>query len=473
MFTIVIAPLSTPATITAAAWNAIRSTERLFLQTDRHPSAQMIVSEGLSYTTMDDLYESAADYDALNGAIAARLADVGDCVYAVTGHIRDTQLPAILHAVHARGGEVLTLPGIPLSRAAFPTLPEGSVYPASLLPDELNPDLPLYIEEIDSRIHAGAVKLHLFEYYPDNWEILLANMDSSGRCTSKPVLLYELDQQVAYSATTVAFVAPVPFEKRERFGYTDLCAVIRRLRAPGGCPWDRTQTHSSLKMPLLEECYELLDAIDEENDAHLTEELGDVLMQVVFHTTIAEEQARFNSRDVTTDLVQKLIFRHPHVFSNVSVHSADEVLVNWDKLKKIEKSQKTQTDVLMSVPRNLPALVRSKKVQKKAADVGFDWPSAENALPKIQEELNELATAMTDNSNISEEMGDLLFSVVNVARLLHLDPEFLLLEATDKFTARFASMEKLAAKRGYSLDQLSFDECNALWDSVKTSRNGA
>jgi tetrapyrrole methylase family protein/MazG family protein len=246
--------------------------------------------------------------------------------------------------------------------------------------------------------------------------------------------------------------------------------IVRRLRAPNGCPWDREQTHESLKNALLEESYELIDAIDEQDDSHICEEMGDVLLQFALHAAIAEEQSAFTHRDACTELVEKLIYRHPHVFGDIRVSGSDEVLKNWDALKMSQRKQTTQTEVLKSVPKSFPALLRSRKVQKKAADIGFDWESAQQAFYKIAEETAELAEAMEQGSHIEEEMGDLLFAVVNVARLLKLEPEFLLMQATDKFIHRFEIMENLAKSRGNELKDLSFSEQDKQWDEAKKCR---
>lgn len=199
----------------------------------------------------------------------------------------------------------------------------------------------------------------------------------------------------------------------------------------------------------------------------MVEELGDVLMQVAFHAVIASEQGRFTDRDIVTELVQKLIYRHPHVFGSVQADSSAQVLRNWDALKKVEKHQETETDVLKSVPKNFPALLRSRKVQKRAAGIGFDWDSAETAFFKIGEEMEELHAAMNGNGNVEEELGDLLFSVVNVARLLHLEPEFVLAAATDKFIDRFSRMEALAAADGKKLEDLPLSEQDRFWKLAK------
>lgn len=472
MADITILPLCAPDLMGARALSLLQSADRLFLQTEKHPFAKAVTALGRPFKSMDALYEEAGDFDALSLAIAKSLVEAAPCVYAVTGHIGGTQIPVIETAAAEAGLSVEALPGIPLYAAAFPGKAIDGVCAATALWERIDPGMSLAVEEIDSAIAAGHVKLRLMEYFPDDWAILLADADEDGVFKAQSIALYELDRQKRYSATCCAFIPAAPPEALSRSGYEQLMAVMRKLRAPDGCPWDREQTHESLKQPLLEECYELLDAIDERDDTHLCEELGDVLLQVVFHCVIAEEQGRFTERDVTTALVNKLIFRHPHIFGAAQADTAEKVLVNWEKLKKIEKGQSTQTDALMSVPRGLPALTRSRKVQKKAADVGFDWDSAAAAFSKIAEETAELKSAMDADQHVEEEMGDLLFAVVNVARLLKLDPEFLLLAATDKFIRRFAAMEELAMREGRTLEDMTMMEMDACWERVKMTENG-
>lgn len=468
-----IAPLSASNAQTVEAWSRITDARRLFLQTERHPFAAAVREARPDFTSMDDLYESAGDFDALHRAMAERLlAAGGDCVYAATGET-DALLAALLPLAERAGAEVEVLPGVPLYVAAFPDAHADMAFAAAALPDRLDPSKSIAVTEIDTALRAGEVKLALSEYYPDDWIVRLAGLDQSGAYAARQLPLCALDRQKHYDAATALFVPAVPFDALTRYGVEELSAVIDRLRGPGGCPWDREQTHESMKGALLEECYEVLDAIDQKDDAALCEELGDVMLQVVFHAAIAESQGRFTVRDVATGIVQKLIYRHPHVFGSVKADTAEQVLVNWDRLKKAEKHQQTQTDAMKSVPRGFPALMRSRKVQKKAADVGFDWDSAEAAFPKISEEAEELRAAMGSGEGIAEEMGDLLFAVVNVARLLHLEPEFLLQEATDKFIGRFSAMEALALSRGTKLENLSFSEQDELWSLIKNTENRA
>jgi len=467
---LMIVPLCAPAALTAQGRDVIENAKTLFLQTKRHPSAKTVEEIRPDARSMDDLFESCEDFDELNRRIAERLADAGDCVYVATGSIFSSQLPAIRERAKECGIDLQVLPHVAAGSAAFPDMSAGACVSAHELPESFYPDQAYTVEEIDSKIAAGDVKLGLMEFYPDEWAVTLASAGEDGQYVRNGIPLCELDRQPAYDATTVLYVPPVPFEQRTRHGFDDVMHVVRRLRAPGGCPWDREQTHESLKNALLEECYELVDAIDEGDDDHICEELGDVLLQFALHAVIAEEQCAFTDRDAETELVEKLIYRHPHVFGSVKVSGSGEVLKNWDALKMKQRSQSTQAEVLKSVPKGFPALLRSRKVQKKAADVGFDWPDANEAFYKIEEETRELKEAMETNGNIREETGDLLFAVVNVARLLKLEPEFLLMEATDKFIDRFSTMEQLALRRNIALKELSLPELDALWEEAKKSR---
>ncbi|MBM6829862.1 nucleoside triphosphate pyrophosphohydrolase [Anaerotignum lactatifermentans] len=254
----------------------------------------------------------------------------------------------------------------------------------------------------------------------------------------------------------------------KKYTLEDLQAVIARLRGENGCPWDRVQTHESLRADMLEEAYEAVDAIDKNDMENLKEELGDVLMQVVFHTAIEEERGGFSMEDVIRGICEKMVYRHPHVFGELSVDTAEQVLVNWEKLKKKEKHMDSQTAVLKSVPEALPALTRARKVQKKAADVGFDFYESGGALEKVKEEIGELETALTqENGNIEEEFGDILFALVNVARFLQINPEFALTKATKKFINRFEYIENSALSEGKQLSNMTLEEMDLLWDKAK------
>ena len=258
------------------------------------------------------------------------------------------------------------------------------------------------------------------------------------------------------------------------YTFNDLVELVRELRSPDGCPWDREQTHSSIRKNFIEETYEVCEAIDTDNKELLCEELGDVLLQVGLHTEMELEAGRFGYEDVITGLCRKLILRHPHVFGEVTANTSEEVLTNWDAIKMDSKGYTTQTQSLRSVPAVFPALMRAQKLQKKAAKFGFDWPDAEGALLKLEEEIAELreAVAAGNASDIRAELGDMLFSAVNVARKLKCDAEEQLTAASAKFVDRFEQMEQTAISGGHTLAELSLAEMDRLWDDAK-HREGA
>lgn len=263
------------------------------------------------------------------------------------------------------------------------------------------------------------------------------------------------------------------FVKKEHYGFYDLVEIMRILRAPDGCPWDKVQTHESIKKNFIEETYEVIEAINKKDSDLLCEELGDVMMQVVFHTEIEKEKDVFDIDDVTDGVCKKLIERHPHIFSDVKVDGVDDVLTNWDAIKNQSKNRKTVVQSMLSVPRELPALMRSAKVQSKAAKVGFDWDSAEPVYEKINEEIAELKCAVKegDRDNINEEFGDVLFSLVNLSRFLDCDAEECLTLATDKFTDRFSKVEELAKERNIDMKESSLEELDRLWEEIKKVNN--
>ncbi len=323
---IVIIPLFSPNTLTASASKAIQSADRLFLQTALHPSAEAVRTLNAAFSSMDDLFETSEDFDRLNEAIAERITSAGDCVYVATGSIFSSQLPVIQREAEERGVSVSVLPYVSVSAAAFPALPQARELSAHDLPEAFDPEQSYVVCEIDSRLIAGEAKLALTEYFDDELDVLLASIGKNGDYETRSIPLCELDRQDSYDASTCVYLRGLPYEQRKRHTLEDAMRLVRRLRAPNGCPWDREQTHASLKNALLEECYELIDAIDEGDNNHICEELGDVLLQFALHAVIAEEQGAFTTQDAATDLVEKLIYRHPHVFGEVRVSSSGDVL---------------------------------------------------------------------------------------------------------------------------------------------------
>lgn len=259
----------------------------------------------------------------------------------------------------------------------------------------------------------------------------------------------------------------INFTRKPRYGYEDLLEIIRLLRSPEGCPWDSVQTHRSIRRGMLEEAYEAAEAIDTGDTALLKEELGDVLMQVVFHADIEKDAGHFTMDDVCDGVVKKLLFRHPHVFGDGQAETAERVGVSWEQLKRQEKGQKTAADTLDSVARSLPGTWRAEKLQKKAADVGFDWRSVDGALDKLDEEVRELHRAVETNGNVPEDLGDVLFAAVKVGRFCGVDPEEALHGTCEKFIRRFRAMEEAAARKGRELTELTLEELTALWNGAK------
>lgn len=259
------------------------------------------------------------------------------------------------------------------------------------------------------------------------------------------------------------------FQYKEAYDISDLIRIMRILRAPDGCPWDRVQTHESIRQNFIEETYEAVEAIDKGDSPLLKEELGDVLMQVIFHSLMEEEAGRFDFNDVCNDVCQKLIIRHPHVFGNIEADTPEEVLKNWDAIKMQTKSQKSTADSVDDVARSLPALMRAQKVQKRSAKSGMDFRSAEEAAQKVPEEQRELFAAIDsgDKARIEEELGDLLFSVVNIARFAGVDAEQALYRSTDKFAKRFRAVEALAQERGIDMKNAPDSLIDSLWEEIK------
>ena len=261
----------------------------------------------------------------------------------------------------------------------------------------------------------------------------------------------------------------INFVRKPQYGYEDLLEIIRLLRSEDGCPWDKAQTHQSIRRGLLEEAYEAAEAIDNDDPVLLKEELGDVLMQVVFHADIESDAGRFTIDDVCDGVVKKLLFRHPHVFGSECEDSPESVPVSWDKLKRQEKGQKTVADSMDSVARSLPGLWRAEKLQSKAASAGFEWPAVQGALDKLEEEVGELRRAVEGGGDVPEELGDVLFAAVKVGRFCACDPEDAVNGTCEKFIRRFRAVENGAAAQGREVSQLSLEEMTALWNEAKRS----
>ena len=323
------------------------------------------------------------------------------------------------------------------------------------------------ITQVYNPLIASEVKLELLEYYHDETEIYYVRAAGiEGEESIRKIPIYELDMQEDIDYLTSVYI---PKDIKNKKDFYDLVDTIEILRSENGCAWDREQTHESIKNALLEEAYEVIEAIEDDNIDGLIEELGDVLLQVVFHSIIGKEDGYFNISDVIEAITSKMIYRHPHVFGDAAANTSNEVLDNWDELKKKEKSYETLTEEINGIAKTLPALIKAHKVQKKVSKVGFDFESVNEAVKKIEEEINEVLDVYKTNNRekIINEVGDLLFACVNVSRLLNVDEEEALNKSTKKFIKRFSFIEENILKQGKDLKSVTLDEMNALWEDSK------
>lgn len=463
-----------PSLMTMQTARVLEEAGRVVLRTARHPAADYLTEKGIAFETLDALYDVCEDFDALHEAMAISLwqmAEYTPLVYGVADAVSDGSIAALYRKKPA-DAELTCLPGV--SRADDCLARMGGhdgalrVLPASACGDTLaHPGEALLITEIDNAALAGDVKLWLADLYGDDAPLIFFPSSVRQQHAPRNIPLWELDRQKTYDHTISVYLPPLNLKERSRYSFDDLLQVMTILLGENGCPWDREQTHESLRKYLIEEAWEVAAAIDEGDPDHLADELGDVLLQVVFHAMVGQRHGTFALGDVTSAICRKMIYRHPHVFADAQCETSEEVLNDWEKLKKQEKGLSTQTAVMQDVPKSLPALMRAQKVQKKAAQVGFDWSDALGALPKIHEEADEVQAELEGGRDPGEELGDLLFSVVNVARLSGADAEQLMHRAVDKFIGRFAGMEAMIISDGKSLQDLTLAEMDVYWNRVK------
>ncbi|MEB3330195.1 MAG: nucleoside triphosphate pyrophosphohydrolase [Candidatus Sericytochromatia bacterium] len=464
-----------PDLLTVAAERALKAAPRLFLRTERHPTVARLHDWGKPCTAFDSLYDAATEFDALYDRIVATLvaeAEAGPVCYAVPGHplVAESTVQRLL----AREGVAVTvLPGLSGVEATYALIGVDPTHGMQLLDalrlDEqrVDPALGALVVQVYNKRVASQAKLALMRFFPDDHPVKLvraASVPGEERVVDCP--LFEVDRHPeVIDHLTSLYLPPAPPVGLER-----LRGIVARLRSPGGCPWDLEQTHASLRRFMLEEAYEAVEAIDAEDEGALCEELGDVLLQVYLHARIAEEAEAFDLDEVAETLADKLVFRHPHVFGSDTVSDAEEVLANWDVLKRAEKEAAgvAEESLLGKVP-PMAALSYAEKVMGRAAKAGFDWPSLPEALAKVDEEWAELRAAIASGSHAAafDELGDFLYALVNVGRRLKVDPEDALRQAVRRFVGRFHTMEALAAERGLAWDGLSLEARKALWAEVK------
>lgn len=464
---IMIASMSAAGEITETTKKAAALAKRIVLQTQL--SKEHVPLE-LPYETLDDLYGEASDFEDLTEGACKRLL-FDETLFIALGNIFLNELAVRLsqHVIHSGGRVTLLDAADPALAAAFENglidhAAGLSVHTASSLSTVQDTDAVLVVHEIDTQIKASELKLRLQRSYGDEHRVLCVDTHKNE---GSMMMLCELDQREDYGYYVSAVIPPLPLKKKLRYTFADLVAVMDRLRSQNGCPWDREQTHQSLKRYLIEESYEVLEAVDDNDMDALYDELGDVMLQVVFHAKIAQQSSEFDISDVITAICSKMISRHTHIFGSDVAATPDAVVQNWEQIKRQEKGQQSQTEVLKSVPKSMPALMRSEKVQHKAAHIGFDFRHISEAFDKLYEEIDEVKTDMKNGSDMGEECGDLLFAAVNVVRLLGIEPEVALQKATDKFIARFEQVERISMEKKVDMHACSIEKLDEIWFEAK------
>jgi tetrapyrrole methylase family protein/MazG family protein len=466
--------------LTMGAIQLIKQNNNIFLRTKKHPTVRFLKDEGIHFTTYDGKYEQAESFDEVYSSIAEDLVKqhelLGDIVYAVPGHplVAEKSVNILLKLCKNKKVKTNILPAVSFIDAVMEALEIDPIEGIKVIDafDVKNQIMDKRIGTIITQVYnnfiASEVKITLLEYYKDDTEIYFVRSAGIKEDESiRKIALYELDRQQDIDYLTSIYI---PKDLDNTKDFYDLLRIIDILRGENGCPWDKEQDHDSIKRNLIEESYEVLEAIDEKNENMIVEELGDVLFQVIFHSQIGKEEGYFNVNDVIEGICNKMINRHPHIFGDEIAETTEDVIDNWDKIKMKEQKMNSYTDTLKHVAKNLPALIRAEKVQKKAAKVGFDWDKVEDAFDKVSEELTEVKDVYkgSNRDKIVEEVGDLAFSVVNVSRFLDIDPENALNYTIDKFIKRFEFIELKAKEMNSDLGDMTLSEMDELWNESKS-----
>ncbi|HEY8425085.1 MAG TPA: nucleoside triphosphate pyrophosphohydrolase [Limnochordales bacterium] len=503
--------------LTVRAERILRRATRLFLRTRHHPMAETLRAWGVSFDTFDGYYETHPTFEEVYRAMATRLLEEArqaadePVVYAVPGHptVAERSVAVLVEMIRQEGGgielELVPSPssveavwsalGIDPMSAGVALLDAHQLAASAGADAELPPPSGAAWErrrgylvlQLDSKIVAAQVKAMLGRSRGDEQLVALVRGAGTERAEVRWLPLHAIDRLSTYDHETSLYVPPAddPEAAGAGEGIEALVRIMARLRAPDGCPWDRRQTPESLRRYILEEAYEVCEAIESGDAEALREELGDLLLQVLFQAQIADEEGRFDLAGVERALREKLVRRHPHVFGEARVKDAAEVLQRWEAIKQEERRQERQRtggggkgeerpSLMAGVTTGLPSLAFAEAVQRRAASVGFEWPDIAGAGRKAMEEARELrqAWAEQDREAVHREMGDLLFALVNVARYMRVDPELALRDATRRFMARFRRIESLAEQAGRSLSEMSLDEMDALWERAKAEGQG-
>lgn len=457
------------------------SSEHLYLRTKEHPVIQELVKEGLAYTSFDGIYEKHDSfegvYEEITGLLVAESKDK-EIVYAVPGHplVAERTVQLLLEkankkeiSLDIKGGQSFL---DPMFTAVGLDPIEGFQFhdATALVKEAIVPTQHMIFCQVYDAYIASEVKLTLMDILPDDYPVTIVTAAGSSEEKIIEVPLYELDRITEINNLTSVYVPPVKEEKALYKQFSHFRQTIAILRGPNGCPWDQKQTHESLKKYLIEEAYELIDAIDDGDIDGIMEELGDVLLQVMLHAQIGEDEGYFGIEDVIEGINEKMIRRHPHVFAEITVEDADEVISNWEQIKKAEKGERAEQSILDAVAKGLPNLTKAYQYQKKAARVGFDWEDVAPMWEKVSEEIHELKEEIAKNGSadkIEAEFGDILFALVNIARFYKIDPEEAVSATNQKFYRRFTFIEKKVKELGLEWEALSLAQLDEIWNEAK------
>lgn len=460
-------------------YKKLKTAEHLYVRTEQHPVLQELKMEGLHWTSFDAIYEKHDQFEAVYEEIVETLLDLAKetpIVYAVPGHplVAEQTVQLLVEAekqgkvkIRIEGGQSFLDPIFAALRIdpieGFQLL-DGT----SFKRDDVQMGSHVLIGQVYDAFSASEVKLTLMEKYPDEYEVTIVTAAGSSSEKLTKVPLYELDRVMELDNLTTLYVPPIRERENRLREWQTLRQIIADLRGPNGCPWDKEQTHTTLKKYAVEEVYELLQAIDEEDDDHIVEELGDVLLQVFLHAQIGEDNGYFSMEDILDSISDKMIRRHPHVFGDALANSSEDVLRNWQQIKSEEKKE-SETSLLEGELREDSSLLTSFNYQKKVAKVGFDWPNVSGAWEKFEEELTEWKKELADGTKETQldELGDVLFTIVNLARFYGLSPEQAMVQANIKFKKRFQYIESHVKSGKGSFASYDLVELDEFWKQAK------
>ncbi|ENH97628.1 MazG family protein [Gracilibacillus halophilus YIM-C55.5] len=454
------------------------TTSKCFVRTKDHPIVEQLETEGITFTSFDHIYEKHDQFQDVYKEITEQLLqyawEEGHIVYAVPGHpmVAERTVQLLLEqdqvTIEMAGGQsfiddVLTAANIdPIEGFQL-------IDATSFERHQLQHQQHTIFSQVYDQMIASDVKLVLLEDVAPEQLVYLIEAAGSSEETVKQVPLVELDQEATLSNLTSVYVPPID---REKLHHQFFCLrdVIATLRGPNGCPWDRKQTHESLKKYLIEETYEVLEAIDKEDDDGIIEELGDILLQVMLHSQIGEDAGFFTIDDVIYSITEKMIHRHPHVFADGDATTAEEVKNNWEELKKQEKPSFSHKTVLEGLNQSLPATLYAEEMQKTVSKVGFDWDEPHAMWEKVEEELQEFRETLRNGhkAEMEDEFGDILFAMINLARYYKLNPEVALMHTNHKFQRRFSYVEQKVEESDKSWDDYTLQELDRYWEEAKT-----